>query len=216
MKRIDMTGATFGAWTVIRQGPHRLKRITWVCRCICGVIKNVEGVSLRDGDSRSCGCVAQENTRKRLTTHGMTGTPIFNIWKGMQSRCKNPNTRSFPHYGERGISVCERWITFEAFFEDMGPSWAPGLTIERDDNDKGYEPGNCRWVPKSEQSRNRRTNHALDTPWGVMTIAEAARKAGISWFTLRNRVKKGWPQERLFEPARGKHEDSFDGGVLPG
>lgn len=132
--------------------------------------------------------------------HGLTQHPLYSMYRTMLTRCRNPNRKGYANYGGRGITVCERWLDFAKFVEDMGPSWAPGLTIEREDNDKGYEPGNCCWIPRAKQARNRRWCTYIDTPKGRLTITEASRTFGISFIALRNRVRKGWPPDQLLRP----------------
>lgn len=126
-----------------------------VCRCECGTIKTFYRYNLRNGMTRSCGCLRSETMRHRETVHGMTYTRVHVIWRGLLARCKNPNNPKYKHYGGRGISVCERWNTFENFYEDMGDP-SPELSIDRINNDGNYEPGNCRWATRSEQRRNQR------------------------------------------------------------
>jgi hypothetical protein len=90
-----------------------------------------------------------------MRSHGMYRTKEYYAWGDMKARCLNDRHKAYPRYGGRGISVCDRWLSFENFLEDMGPC-PPGLTLERGDNDKGYEPSNCRWATRTDQSRNRR------------------------------------------------------------
>lgn len=187
-KQIDLSGVRFGRLVALER-EYRSKRSFWRCRCDCGATTSVVMSSLKNGVTRSCGCLARETARNLVTTHGKTRHPLYRIWNGMRNRCRNPNARSFADYGARGITVCERWEFFQNFYDDMFPSWSPGLTIERNDNDIGYKPGNCRWATRAEQARNRRPSHFIETPWGRLTYTEAAKAAGISWESVRKRVE---------------------------
>ena len=158
-KRYELTGKTFGKLTVLEYagiGDDYSSR--WVVRCECGTEKIVIGKNLTKGLTRSCGCM--QGGRGRLNaTHNMTDTPLYTSWIGMKMRCYNPNNPDYRIYGGRGITVCDDWRnSFEAFLRDMGPTWQRGLTIDRIDSNGNYEPGNCRWVPMSEQWKTRRSH----------------------------------------------------------
>jgi hypothetical protein len=156
---VDMSGMTVGRWSVLHrdasEAPAAGKHARWMCRCECGVVRSVSGAVLRQ-NSNSCGCLQSEDVTTRNTKHGRYGTPTYECWHSMIQRCCNPNDHAAQWYSERGISVCDRWRdSFEAFLADMGER-PEGLTLDRIDNNKGYEPGNCRWATWSQQSRNRR------------------------------------------------------------
>jgi hypothetical protein len=198
--RLDLTGQSFGEWTVLREGERNPTRNTtrWVCKCSCGTERSVSTGMLMAGESKSCGCKKAKDAAARMTRHGMSGSKFHNIWMGMIKRCSNPNEPLYKYYGARGIIVCERWLTFENFRDDMLEGYAPHLSLERKDNDGPYDPSNVKWATDVEQARNKRNTAWLETPWGRISLAEAAEKAGISQQCLAHRIKRGWPNDRLF------------------
>lgn len=180
------------------------KKAYWMAKCHgCGsyvIVNAAEVVKAHRKRGRiSCGCKQGEWLSERRRTHGMSKHPAFAVWRSMIDRCRLPTHHAWKNYGGRGIMVCERWQeSFQNFWEDMGPTYRPGLTLDRIDNDGPYSPENCRWVSYKQQSRNKRTNRYIDTPWGRMTVAEAAERSGIGVTTLLYRLAHGWPQDKLF------------------
>lgn len=194
----------YGRWTVICYSHKRGGRVhLWNCRCDCGTERAVISQSLRDGTSKSCGCLKIEKTSKRTKTHGLSKTPLYGVWKTMVGRCRNKNHTEFHRYGGRGISVCRRWLRFENFLADMGHRPTSWHSIERRNNNGNYCKQNCFWSDQIQQANNRRNNHVIEFRGESLTLVQWSRKFGIDYSTLRNRIRYGWPiDERLFSPAK--------------
>jgi len=211
-KRITVkAGDVYGRLTIIREvGPRRLnsgqyhRRVE--CRCECGVVKEYLLPRLRNGGTKSCGCLARELVSQRATTHGATGGVEYTTWLGLRARCNNPKSTNYGSYGGRGIKVCDRWNeSFEAFFEDMGARPSADHSIDRIDNDGDYELGNCRWATQRQQSRNTRKNVFVTHAGETKCVAEWAEQYGISGSLLHCRLRAGWDFEEAvsIEPWKG-------------
>jgi hypothetical protein len=157
-ERKDIAGQRFGRLLVLSYEGTRKGKARWRCRCECGTEHVVFGTSLKRGLCRSCGCLNAEFAAQRRRKHGEAHkTTEYDIWRGMRARCLNPKHKSYPYYGGRGITVCDRWGIYATFLADMGRRPSPEHSIDRwPDNDGGYEPGNCRWATLSEQNLNQR------------------------------------------------------------
>jgi hypothetical protein len=205
--KLDVIGKTFNYVTVVADTGERKGRAPlYLCRCVCGteflsIASNVAG-----GNKKSCGCKRGQaqigvkrpwlsELNKQRAKHGGYKSKAYSIWRGMLQRCFNPNAKSYHRYGGRGITVCDRWMDFANFLEDMGEA-PENLTIERVDNDKGYEPGNCVWAPLKVQANNRSDNVNVTHEGKTMTVAQWAEVVGIERKTLEYRIRAGWDAAR--------------------
>jgi len=152
--RRDITGLTFGRLTVTDKLPGG----RWLCSCECGNKKSVVKSHLVNGVTRSCGCLARELSSVRGKIHGMTDTRLYRAWKNMRNRCCSPSTDKYEDYGGRGITVCAEWANSSKSFIDwaLANGYADNLEIDREDNNSGYSPNNCRWVTRSLNTVNQR------------------------------------------------------------
>lgn len=197
---VDLTGKQFGKWTVICKAEKHptSKHIHWICLCECGTKKSVKGTDLTGNRSHGCATCSQRQ-------HGMYGTPEYYSWRSMKQRCYNQNSDSFPLYGGTGKVVCERWQSFQNFYDDMGPKPSASHSIDRIDGSKGYYPENCRWATPEEQARNTRTNRLIEHEGRTQCLAAWADEFSIPQKALYKRLKRGWPIERaLTEPVKEK------------
>lgn len=162
-RKIDLTGKKFNKLTVLEFITGKKGRRHWKCQCDCSRITIVSGSNLVTGNTTSCGCVQtlrrRENGKKKKTHGHCSGgkfSPEYTTWMSMLQRCLNPKATSYKIYGGSGITVCDRWLKFENFLEDMGER-AANKTLDRIDNSLGYYKENCKWSTMIEQ----RANHGL-------------------------------------------------------
>jgi hypothetical protein len=202
-KAKDITGVKFGRFLVVkRDGSNRDGSARWECVCDCGTRKTVGGRELWRGRTISCGCLNAEILANRARTHGMSGHPAYQSWVEMRTRCHNSSRDSYQDYGGRGIRVCDRWRdSFESFWADMGSTYEPGLTIDRIDVNKGYEPGNCQWATRKQQNRNTRRNMMIQFRGETRCLGEWCELLDLPYHSIYTRLSRGWPVERaLTEP----------------
>lgn len=200
MKYKDATGQKFGRLTVIQfRSSVKNKAPMCLCSCECGTVKEFGVSNVLTGKSKSCGCLARDVTGERAKTHGMSKTPVYAVWARMWSRCTNPIVERYPQYGGRGIKVCARWEGFEEFLIDMGNLPTPLHSIGRIDNDGNYEPANCRWETREQQSNNTSRSVFIEWQGQRKTIAQWAGITGIPYSTLQQRQEVDMPLERMMD-----------------
>lgn len=186
-------GNVYGRLTVTEfVGLDKRNKRIWLTNCSCGTQnKQVLENNLRTGHTLSCGCLCKERTSKARKTHGLTRSPEYKIWVGIQTRCYNPNSQSYIDYGGRGIFMCESWKIFENFLADMGKRPSPNHSIERIDNEKHYSPDNCRWATKKEQSGNKRNSIMIFYNGKTQCLAHWCQELKIKETYVRARVRAG-------------------------
>ncbi len=196
-------GFKSGRLTVVKFAGRINKRLMWECLCDCGNTSIVRQCGLIYGGTKSCGCLYLERDNSKCHfVHGMRKTREYRIWSHMKGRCNNPTDFKYNSYGGRGISVCERWDSFESFFNDMGIA-PEGTSIDRIDNNGNYEPSNCRWATASEQANNTRRSKFITWNGINDTISGWAERLNMPRDVLNNRIKLGWTMERaITQPVR--------------
>jgi len=197
---LKLKGRKFGRLTAIRRVKNTKHGLTrWLCECSCAqkTRKVVRGIYLTSGKICSCGCLQREITSKRVTIHGMSKHPLYDVWSGMIRRCNNPKFHAYYRYGGRGITVALEWKTAANFLRwAMKNGWEKGLQLERRNNDKGYRPDNCCFVTSRKNCRNRRDNRILEFNGVKKCVSEWAEELGIPRGTIKERLRRGWTDEQ--------------------
>ena len=207
----DLTGCVFGNVTVVGfagvfKRPDGDNTSAWNCRCSCGKVFVTRGACLIHGNTKSCGHLKAERAALLTHSHGMSAHPFYFMWNGMIQRCANTKHKYYQNYGGRGITVCERWLTFENFRDDMFATYKDGLSIDRVDNEIGYNKDNCKWSTRVEQANNTRSNLYLTIDGQKHTVAEWSRMSGINYQTITSRIIAGWlPKDCVFRIPFGGH-----------
>lgn len=180
-KLVDISGSKFGELLVVERVPRQLgdKHTKWVCKCSCGSETVATYINLKSGNTTSCGC--------KRRPHGGTGTPTHKCWLSMMRRCVWKSD-AFRYQGI--VSVCDRWHDYRLFLEDIGERPSAQHSLDRINNEKGYEPGNVRWATMTEQQQNRRNNNWIEVRGQRKVLAEWARHCGVTPAAIRFYIKR--------------------------
>lgn len=193
-------GDKFNKLTAVKFVETRRNSIQyWLFKCYCGKEKVICVSSVKNGTIKSCGCYKKIS----LFKHGMVKTKTYYSWASMIQRCLNKNNPNYKHYGGRGINVCQHWLKFENFFEDMG-EMPENKTLDRIENEKGYSKSNCKWSTRMEQLNNTRRNHFLTHKNKTQTIAQWSRELNINRHKILYRIRRGWSIKKILKTNRQK------------
>jgi len=201
---VDKIGNKYGRLTVMSRAKNVGRHVSWNCECSCGNKTVVTSNNLLR-KTKSCGCLMKERASISRKTHGMSGTRFYRIWTDIVTRTTNKNHHSYHYYGKRGI--INEWSNFTSFKKEMYDSYLKhkrkkgekNTTIDRIDPKEGYSKKNCRWATRQVQGRNRRNSLYVTFKGEKKTAKEWSKILNISYYTIRNRIKKGLkPREILW------------------
>lgn len=204
MKALDLVGKRFNNLVVMERVANSPNGQTvWKCKCDCGNITIVRRGNLTSGAVKSCGCLIHNPSANR--THNMSKSRLYQEWAGIKSRCVYKSAENKPYYGGRGIKMCDEWANSFECFRDwaMENGYKDDLTIERIDNNGDYCPENCKWIPKAEQSSNRRNCVIVTYNGKTQNLNDWCKELGLDYKRVNNRMKKlGWTFEKaISEPV---------------
>lgn len=193
--RLELLGKRFG-YLIVKRYSHTNKHrnAIWECLCDCGKTTFLRSAVLRNGHTRSCGCLRRDLVSRRNKKHGLCSERIYRIWQDMKKRCYDKNWRQYKDWGGRGIKVCGEWRDdFISFYNwAIANGYKDNLTIERIDNDGNYEPDNCTFIEFKKQSKNRRNVHLLTFRNKTMCLSEWAKRLKVPYERIRRRYAQGW------------------------
>ncbi len=208
-KLIDLIGERFGRLIVLeRVASDRAKNPRWLCLCGCGKEKIILGYNLKNGNTKSCGCLSREIHLKHGYSAAGKVSKTYTTWQSMIQRCINPNNIRFYCYGGRGIKVCKRWTKFENFLEDMGEHPGKKYQLDRINNNGNYCKSNCRWATRKEQARNTSRNRLISYDGKTQCVAAWAEEYNINYSTLWYRIyESGWSiKKALTTPVKKRRK----------
>ena len=191
--REDITGQKFNRLTALNFSHKDKNRKTyWVFECECGNIKVLRTDQVKNGNTKSCGCLKKELEPKQLNRNGSEPTkydskglsehPLYSKWIGIKDRCYNVHSNRYKNYGGRGIKICNEWLySFHAFYDwSIENGWQNGLEIDRINNNGNYEPSNCRYITRKENCNNRSTTRKIEINGEIHSITEWCEILGLN------------------------------------
>lgn len=192
----DITGQKFNKLTAIKPAEYAMhgKCTKWYCQCECGNVAVVSYDHLKSGHTKSCGCLRQKYGKalQKGEQHGMANTPLYKVWQAMKDRIYNKNNKYFHYYGGRGLTLCEEWESFSAFNKwAMENGYQKGLDLDRINNDLGYSPENCRWIPHAENLQNTRRKQEVVLDGKRVPVAEIAKRYNVPYNKVYQMNKRG-------------------------
>lgn len=201
----NLTGNRYGRLVVIKRAndyitPSGRHYVQWLCRCDCGNTTIVIGDALVRHKTKSCGCYRNDKNTEKFSTHGESNNnKLYGVWCSMKTRCYNRNSQYYSHYGGRGITVHDSWRNNYIEFKEWAikNGYQEGLTIDRIDVNGNYCPENCRWVDRSAQANNRRSNILCTLNGETHNLTEWSKITGISYSKLNQRFHAGWDVKRM-------------------
>ena len=193
-KEIDITGNKYNKLTAISYAGRKGVNIFWLFQCDCGDKNEMRKNSVTSGKTKGCRkCSYKDNLFK--IKHGMWHHPAYNSWHGLKSRCNNTNNKDYSSYGGRGIIHDKKWEDFKGFWEDMGPSYFDGGSLDRINVNGNYCKINCRWTTQKVQANNRRNNKLFTFNKITLSVDDWAEKLNIKRTLIYGRLRKGWTIE---------------------
>lgn len=207
----DYTGEKYGRLTFvsldrIHMTKSGAKKPYWLLKCDCGGERIGNAADVVRGHAQSCGCLHKEATSKARRIHGEADTPLYFVWENMKKRCLKPNSDRYKNYGARGITIHPDWLDYSSFSKwAHSNGYAQGLTIERLDVNGNYEPLNCTWIEKSEQSKNKTNNKWVVIEGEKYSPLDLEEKYEIPVKTIYARIARGDKGESVIRPL-GKRQ----------
>lgn len=194
-----VSGQVFGRLTAMEKIEGK-----WTCKCECGKESVLPAHRLLTGNTKSCGCLKREVLSTMSTKHKMKHLREYGIWSLMRDRCNNKRNKSYSWYGGIGVRVCQRWDDFTLFLSDMGQRPTELHTLDRIDQSGNYEPSNCRWATRLEQSRNRKNTKIVEFNGEFRPLGEWVERLGLPYHAINKRLWRGWDVHRaLTEKLKG-------------